>query len=211
MKIKQLLVSIYLMTISTYSNAEIMESWAKWMYSQLDSPIISTLNTYRSEGMVLIDVGKNYAAYSTSSTRLTEEQRDSISTVENDTDFVVSFNSCSSKQDNQFLDGNIKSVTVKRNITDASELVGEISDLIDLSARLTSTVGIVYSVPKTSKSFMTWSNKEEPSTLVALDINKETHQVVWTAKTEGDYAAELLNRMSGQAKTADYNTCSNKE
>ena len=192
MKINQLLLSISLMTISTYSNAEIMESWAKWMYSQLDSPIISTLNTYRSEGMVLIDVGKNYAAYSTSSTRLTEEQRDSISTVENDTDFVVSFNSCSSKQDNQFLDGNIKSVTVKRNITDASELVGEISDLIDLSARLTSTVGTVVSLPK-FKSLMIWSNKEEPSTLVALDINKETHQVVWTAKT------------------ADYNTCSNKE
>jgi len=192
MKINQLLLSISLMTISTYSNAEIMESWAKWMYSQLDSPIISTLNTYRSEGMVLIDVGKNYAAYSTSSTRLTEEQRDSISTVENDTDFVVSFNSCSSKQDNQFLDGNIKSVTVKRNITDASELVGEISDLIDLSARLTSTVGTVVSLPK-FKSLMIWSNKEEPSNLVTLDINKETHQVVWTAKT------------------ADYNTCSNKE
>jgi len=192
MKIKQLLVSIYLMTISTYSNAEIMKSWAKWMYIQLDNPIISTLNTYRSEGMVLIDVGKNYAAYSTSSTRLTEEQRDSISTVENDTDFVVSFNSCSSKQDNQFLDGNIKSVTVKRNITDASELVGEISDLIDLSARLTSTVGTVVSLPK-FKSLMIWSNKEEPSNLVTLDINKETHQVVWTAKT------------------ADYNTCSNKE
>jgi len=192
MNIKQLLVSISLLTTSTYSNAGIMESWAKWMYSQLDSPIISTLNTYRSEGMVLIDVGKNYAAYSTSSTRLTEEQRDSISTVENDTDFVVSFNSCSSKQDNQFLDGNIKSVTVKRNITDASELVGEISDLIDLSARLTSTVGTVVSLPK-FKSLMIWSNKEEPSNLVTLDINKETHQVVWTAKT------------------ADYNTCSNKE
>jgi len=192
MNIKQLLVSISLLTTSTYSNAGIMESWAKWMYSQLDSPIISTLNIYRSEGMVLIDVGKNYAAYSTSSTRLTEEQRDSISTVENDTDFVVSFNSCSSKQDNQFLDGNIKSVTVKRNITDASELVGEISDLIDLSARLTSTVGTVVSLPK-FKSLMIWSNKEEPSNLVTLDINKETHQVVWTAKT------------------ADYNTCSNKE
>ena len=192
MNIKQLFVSISLLTTSTYSNAGIMESWAKWMYSQLDSPIISTLNTYRSEGMVLIDVGKNYAAYSTSSTRLTEEQRDSISTVENDTDFVVSFNSCSSKQDNQFLDGNIKSVTVKRNITDASELVGEISDLIDLSARLTSTVGTVVSLPK-FKSLMIWSNKEEPSNLVTLDINKETHQVVWTAKT------------------ADYNTCSNKE
>ena len=183
MNIKQLLVSISLLTTSTYSNAGIMESWAKWMYSQLDSPIISTLNTYRSEGMVLIDVGKNYAAYSTSSTRLTEEQRDSISTVENDTDFVLSFNSCSSKQNSQFLDGNIELVAVKRRIADASELAEEILNLVEFSSSKANNAKYIGKSNKVdNQTFVSW--KDDNGNTIELQINKDTHQAVWLAYTK---------------------------
>ncbi|MEO1945883.1 MAG: hypothetical protein ABGY11_16400 [Candidatus Thioglobus sp.] len=184
MKIKQLLISISLLTASTYSNAEIMESWAEWMYDQLNKPIISTLNIYRADGLVLIDVGQNYAAYSSSPKKLTKEQRNNISTVENDVGFVLSFNSCNSKQNNQFLDGSISLVSVKSYITEASELAGEILNLVEFSSSKAAVKFIGKSQEVDNQTFISW--KDDNGTTIELQINKEIHQAVWTAYTK-DY------------------------
>ena len=185
MNIKQLLVLIPLLIISPYSNAEIMKSWAKWIYSKLNEPIISTLDIYRSDGLVLIDVGEDYAAYSTSPQKLTDEQRTAIGTVENDVGFVLSYASCGSKHNSRFLDGNIKFVAVKRYITDASELAEEIFNLVELSSSIASNAKYIgKSTQVDNQTFISW--KDDNGNTIELQINKETHQAVWVAYTK-DY------------------------
>ncbi len=178
---KSLLTIVCVLTFSLNSYAGIMESWSMWMYNQLNKPIASTLNIYRTDGLVLIDVGKNYAAYSSSPKKLTEDQRKNISTIENDIGFVLRFDSCGSGENNQFFDGNITQVRVKNLETEVAGLVDEINSLVKFSSSKF-TKKDFGSSDKADQTFMSW--EDDLGTIIELQISKENQQIVWVAYTK---------------------------
>ena len=184
---KSLLTIVYVLTFSLNSYAGIMGSWSMWMYDQLNKPIASTLNIYRTDGLILVDVGKNYAAYSSSPKKLTEDQMKNISTIENDTGFVLRFDSCGSGKNNQFFDGKITQVRVKSFETEASDLVDEINSLVKFSSSKFTKKGFGVSDKIDDQTFISW--EDDLGTTIEVQISKENQQIVWVAYTK-DYLCD---------------------
>lgn len=146
----------------------------------IDSPLIDTLNIYRTDGFVLLDVGKNYAAFSPMARRLSESQRANASTVEADSGFVISFISCGNPE--SMLGGKIDNVATSAKIADTNTLAEELRELVIFSQ--TSLLNIKpaefgASSNKEDQVFMGWIDGQK--TIVEIQINKNPHQLVWRA------------------------------
>lgn len=157
-----------------------MAPWAQTIIKMIDTPMIETLELYRSNGFVLVDVGKNYAAFSTIAQRLSESQRATIGTAESDSDFVISFTSCNSPE--SILGSKIDSVAISAKISDTSELAEELRELVVFSQTSLPTIkpsDFGASTIKEDQVFMGWNDGQK--IVVEIQINKNPHQLVWRA------------------------------
>jgi hypothetical protein len=129
---------------------------------------------YRTEGLVAIDVSKDYVAFSTNAERLTAEQRQKIGTVETTKGYVLSFYSCSSQTSG--LGGKVYSFGIKRNFEKIESFTNEIRSVIEFAEKsgfIKNTFGVSKSVPE--MVFMSW--KTGNGRTVELQIQSKTHQL----------------------------------
>lgn len=166
--------------LSNYAYAGNMKGWSNLMISFIDQPLISTLNSmYRNQGMVLLDIGDNYASYSFSANQLTEEQKSNISIVENSKNFVLRFETCKS---NSNLIEKINFVQVKRSFEEVDEFTDNFYELVDFADEknfIKNNFG--KSTAMDNQIFLLWalSESEDNDTFIEIQINKEIHQLVW--------------------------------
>lgn len=158
------------------SIAGTMKGWVEDAYKQIDSPLIETLQIYRSNGFVLIDVASNYAAYSFRAQRLTQAQREKIGAVEGSATLVLSYRSCAPQTG--WMNGNISQITIKNTVEEAADLAEELRELVEFSEEMKFKAwGFGASKARKDQVFMGWNDANENS--VEIQINKQTHQLVW--------------------------------
>ena len=171
---KYIIASALIFLLSTPAFAGNMRNWVKVIYPKINTPLIDTLEIYRTEGFVLIDVAKNYAAYSYKAKRLTAEQRKTTTSVENDAGMVVRYESCPPQT--EWLGGKINSASVARKVSDAADLAEEIRELLEFTeSKKFQAWGFGASKGRKDQSFMGWDDSIGNS--IELQINKETHQI----------------------------------
>ena len=174
-----LILSI-LVFISNHAYAGNMKGWADLMISYMDQPLINTLNgMYRDQGIVLLDIGDNYAAYSFSAQQLTTDEKENISTVENSSNFVLRFNTCNADPN---LTEKINMIAVKRSFEKVDDFNDNFYELVELAEEkkwIKNNYG--KSNAKENQIFMLWAvnNSENNDTFIEIQINKEIHQLVW--------------------------------
>tara|TARA_Y100000294_G_scaffold156101_1_gene156778 strand:+ start:220 stop:795 length:576 start_codon:yes stop_codon:yes gene_type:complete len=174
-----LILSI-LVFISNHAYAGNMKGWADLMISYMDQPLINTLNgMYRGQGIVLLDIGDNYAAYSFSAQQLTTDEKENISTVENSSNFVLRFNTCNADPN---LTEKINMIAVKRSFEKVDDFNDNFYELVELAEEkkwIKNNYG--KSNAKENQIFMLWAvnNSENNDTFIEIQINKEIHQLVW--------------------------------
>lgn len=172
---------LVLLTLSPLvANAgNLFSNWFEVGLSKLDRPLISTLDMYRTEGLVLIDSDSDYAAFSGNASRLTAEQLKSVGLVEAEKSLVLKFNSCQGQGPMQ---GLINAVSVKIKIEDYPKIAQEVIDTIvylDNNKQYTKgTFGKSKNV--NNQIFMSW--KKNDGTIVELQMNQNPpHQLVAVA------------------------------
>ena len=166
--------------LSNYAYAGNMKSWSNLMISFIDQPLISTLSSmYRTQGMVLLDIGDNYASYSFSANKLTEEQKSNISTVENSKNFVLRFGTCKL---NPNLIEKINFVQVKKSFENVDEFNDNFFELMEFAEEknfIKKNFG--KSTVTDNQVFLLWAlqDSQDNDTFIEIQINKEIHQLVW--------------------------------
>ena len=179
-KSKFVLLLTLLMLITNNAYAGNLKGWADLMTSYIDQPLINTLSgMYRNQGMVLLDIGRNYAAYSFRAENLTDSQKENISSVENVTGFVLSFGTC---EPNTNLTENINYIAVKRSFNEIPAFIENLYELIELADEK-QWIKKIYgkSSEVENQIIMLWAENDTPNndTFVKIQINKEIHQLVW--------------------------------
>ena len=166
--------------LSNYAYAGNMKGWSNLMISFIDQPLISTLSSmYRTQGMVLLDIGDNYASYSFAASQLTEEQKSNISTVENSKNFVLRFETC---KPNSNLIEKINFVQVKRSFEEVDEFNDNFFELIEFAEEknfIKKNFG--KSTMTDNQVFLLWAlqDSQDNDTFIEIQINKEIHHLVW--------------------------------
>ena len=160
--------------LSTTSFAGTMRGWVESIYPKINTPLIDTLEIYSTEGFVLIDVSNNYAAYSYEAERLTAEQREKKTLVEDNAGLVIRYDSCSTQTG--WLGGKINQASLAMKISDAADLAEEIREILEF-AESKNFVPWGFGASKTRKdqSFMGWN--DSTGNPIELQINKNTHQI----------------------------------
>jgi len=157
-----------------------MASWAEWMYGEIDAPLISTLSLYRSDGLVLLDVDSNYAAYGNYAVKLDDNEREAVGSVENNYDLVIRFDSCAPALKDKVFEGAVSQVRVKKKHEDAAGMAEDIRELVDFASKSNFTLwGAGASTSKSDQVYMGWTDNN--GVLSELQINKDTHQLVWAS------------------------------
>ena len=178
MKKVLLIISIYfLTTLNAYSEG-IMRSWAEGMKEFIDKPLISTFDKmYRSQGLVLVDFSNNFASYSFSANKLSVEERKNPGSVENKSNFILSFYTCG--QDSS-LNLPINQVLVKSNFEQYLDFHNNFQELIELSEENNWTrINYGKSQQRDDQVFLLWQDDKDKTTSIEIQINKETHNLVW--------------------------------
>jgi uncharacterized membrane protein YcgQ (UPF0703/DUF1980 family) len=177
--LKKILTIAILTLLTSVSHAGQLLDWFEAGIARLDRPLDSTLQFYRTEGLVLIDYDADYVAYSVNASRLNSNEKKEIGLVEAQKTFVLKFNSCPGQHT---LRGNINIVTVKLKTEDYSKVMQEILDTISrFDNNRTYTKGTFgKSKNTTNQIFMSW--KKSDGTLIELQINQNPpHQLVAVA------------------------------
>jgi hypothetical protein len=177
--LKKLLTIAIFTFLTSVSHGGQLSNWFEAGMAQLDRPLDSTLQFYRSEGLVLIDYDADYAAYSVNASRLDSREKKEIGLVEAQKTFVLKFNSCPGQST---MRGNINTVTVKLKIENYINAMQEIIDTISRfdNDRTYAKNTFGNSKNNTNQIFMSW--KKSDGTLVELQINQNPpHQLVAVA------------------------------
>ncbi len=157
-------------------NAGDVSDWFDSTIRQLDRPLNSTLQLYRSQGLVLIDVNNDYAAYSIDADRLSDTEREKIGTVESNKSLVISFNSCASAMG--YMLGDINAVSVKYKIDNIKKFNSELRDLLlsieNNKSFNKNTFGI--SKIKEDQIYLSW--KSTYGTTIEVQFNNQPHTLV---------------------------------
>ena len=157
-------------------SAGTMIGWVEAVYGQMGSPLIETLDIYRSDGFILIDVAANYAAYAPRGQRLNKSQRENPGSVETESAMVVAYRSCAPQED--WLSGNISQINVKLAIGKAEDLAEELQELVAFSeAKKFKAWGFGASKVRDDQIFMGWNDAAGNS--IEIQVNKQIHQLVW--------------------------------
>lgn len=157
-------------------NAGTVSDWFDSSIRQLDTPLLSTLALYRSQGLVLIDVNNDYAAYSINAKRLSDVEKEKIGTAESDKSLVLSFNSCASSSG--YMLGTINTVSVKNKIDSLEKFNTELRDLISVIESNNSFNKNTFGVSKIKKDqiFLSW--KKNDGTTIEVQFNNQPHTLV---------------------------------
>ena len=171
---KFIVASVLIVFLSTPAFSGTMRSWVEIVYPKINTPLIDTLEIYRSNGFILIDVAANYAAYSYSAKRLTVEQRKKTTSVEKDAGLVVRYESCPPQSG--WLSGKINSASVSSKISDAKKLAEEIRELLEfVENKNLKAWGFGTSKSRKDQSYLGWNDSNGNS--IELQINKNIHQI----------------------------------
>jgi len=171
---KYIIASGLIFFLSAPAFAGNMRGWAESVYLKMNTPLIDTLKIYRTDGFILIDVAKNYAAYSYKAKRLTVEQRKKPGSVDGDAGLVVRFESCSPQTD--WLGGKIHYASVSIKISDAKILAKEIRETLEFTeSKKFEPWGFGASKGRKDQSYMGWNDSNGNS--IEMQINKNTHQI----------------------------------
>ncbi len=171
---KLMIASVLMVIVSTPAAAGTMRGWVEFVYQAINTPLIDTLEIYRTDGFVLIDVAANYAAYSYSAKRLTVEQRKATASVENDAGLVVRYESCAPQAG--WLGGEINHASVAMKISDATDLAEEIRELLEFAESNNFIPwGVGASSTREDQSYIGWNDANGIS--IEMQINKNTHQI----------------------------------
>jgi hypothetical protein len=171
---KAIYVFAFTALLSTSTFAGTMRDWVEYVYPKINTPLIDTLEIYRTEGFILIDVGANYAAYSSSAERLTLDQRKNKTSVTDDASLVIQYNSCPPQSG--WLSGKINYAAVAIKIDDASELAEEIRELLlFIESNKATPWGVGVSPAKEDQSYIGFNDPE--GNKIEMQINQFPHQI----------------------------------
>lgn len=177
MKLKYFL--IFFVLCPSIVSAGVVSDWFNSSMRQLDTPLVNTLALYRSQGLVLVDVNNDYAAYSINAKRLSEVEKEKIGTAESDKPIILSFNSCPSSSG--YLSGTVSTVSVKSKIDSLEKFNTELRDLISVIESNNSFNKNTFGVSKIKKDqiFLSW--KKNDGTTVEVQFNNQPHTLVVVA------------------------------
>lgn len=165
---------VFIVFFSNTAFAGTMRDWVESVYLQIDTPLIDTLEIYRTDGFILIDVGANYGAYSYTAERLTLEQRQNPTTVEGDAGLVIRYESCPPQSG--WLNGRINHASVAMKVTDASSLAEEMRELLLFAEQNEFQAwGFGPSKERDDQSYFGWNDINGNS--IEMQINQFTHQI----------------------------------
>ena len=169
--------------ISTSAFAGNMRDWVESVYPKINTPLIDTLEIYRTDGFILIDVGANYALYSYTAERLTDDQRKNPTSVGGDAGLVIQYESCPPQSG--WLSGKINHASVAMKINDASELAEEIRELLLFTeSKNFKPWGVGASKTKEDQSFIGYNDPNGDS--IELQINQFPHQIKFQIVRDAD-------------------------
>lgn len=168
---KHFLLALVCVASPTLVNAGTASDWFNSTIRQMDSPLLDTLSLYRSQGLVLVDVNNDYAAYSTAAKRLTDSEKDKIGSAESDKTIVISFNSCPGTRG--YLTGSVSTISVKYKMDNLERFTSEFRDLIATIDSNNSFSKLTFGVSKNNKNQTYFSWKRSDGTTVELQINGE--------------------------------------
>jgi len=180
-RLKFVFLLLLLTFIINNAHAGNMKGWASVIKDFMDIPLSQTLDyMYRNQGLVLLDVAQNYAAYSFYREQLTDSQKENVTTVENSSNFVIRFETC---KPSPIYTEKINVVQLKRSFKDdVDDFVDNFHELVVLADENQWTrIDFGKSSKNENQIFMAWgvNSSQNNDTFVEIQINKAIHQITW--------------------------------